>query len=173
VTILALPVAMVVAPDSICLGDTVSLAAFGGTLFKWNSGQATSIIEVFPSITTNYIVTVTDANNCSATATWMLQVEDCTSGVFSAGYISEDVGFQVFPNPVAEYEHLHIVLGEHFSDKIKIELMALDGRVLRTVFREKTAKNMIEILNIEHIDTSFFIRITDGRTSAARLIIKL
>ncbi|MDZ4704909.1 MAG: hypothetical protein SH848_13325, partial [Saprospiraceae bacterium] len=56
----------------ICAGESVTLTGEGlgpNTPFsyQWSNGATTSSITVSPNITTIYIVTVTDANNCSAT----------------------------------------------------------------------------------------------------------
>lgn len=52
--------------QTICLGQSATLTASGGTSFQWNNGLTTSSINVSPSITTTYIVTITN-NGCSAT----------------------------------------------------------------------------------------------------------
>jgi gliding motility-associated-like protein len=58
-------------PDSICVGQQVVLTASGtgGATpyqFVWQNGPATSQYTVSPTINTNYNVTVSDANGCSA-----------------------------------------------------------------------------------------------------------
>jgi len=48
-------------PDTtICLGGTAILTASGGPVFLWNTGDPTAVINVSPTVTTTYIVTVTD-----------------------------------------------------------------------------------------------------------------
>ncbi len=48
-------------PDTtICLGGTATLTASGGPVFLWNTGAPTATITVSPTVTTTYIVTVTD-----------------------------------------------------------------------------------------------------------------
>ena len=63
-------------PDkSICAGGTTTLTASGGLTYSWNPGGATSAsITVQPTSTTNYTVTVTDANGCQATDTTIVNV---------------------------------------------------------------------------------------------------
>jgi len=46
---------------TICIGSAVILSASGGTDYKWNTGDTTTSIVVTPSVTTTYVVTVTDA----------------------------------------------------------------------------------------------------------------
>lgn len=56
-------------PDAdICAGASASLTATGGGTYSWNpTGSSNGIISVSPSLSTNYTVTVTDGNGCSAT----------------------------------------------------------------------------------------------------------
>ncbi|MFC2100992.1 hypothetical protein ACFLRZ_04095, partial [Bacteroidota bacterium] len=60
--------------DTICEGDTVTLSATGGVSYAWSSGQTTATIEVAPTVTTTYIVTVTDQNNCAYSDTLIIVV---------------------------------------------------------------------------------------------------
>ncbi|MEM6297074.1 MAG: choice-of-anchor D domain-containing protein, partial [Bacteroidota bacterium] len=49
-------------------GQSATLTASGGGTYNWSTGETTSVISVSPVTSTNYIVTVTDANGCTATA---------------------------------------------------------------------------------------------------------
>lgn len=59
-----LPVVSVTGNDTICIGDSTVLTASGGGSYSWNVGGNLDSIIVSPSSNTNYIVTVTDSNNC-------------------------------------------------------------------------------------------------------------
>jgi PKD repeat protein len=66
------PITIALSDESICPGDTGSLTAFpsGGTLpytYSWNDPllTTTNVMTDFPTVTTNYEVTVTDANGCT------------------------------------------------------------------------------------------------------------
>ena len=52
---------------SICTGDTIILTATGGTSYEWSTGDNSVSTVVSPAVTTNYTVTVTDANGCKDT----------------------------------------------------------------------------------------------------------
>jgi hypothetical protein len=58
----------------ICNGASAVLTASGGTSYLWSTGASTAAITVAPGATTTYTVTVTNANNCSATATRVITV---------------------------------------------------------------------------------------------------
>lgn len=66
ITIYPLPVAMIV-PDgstTFCLGENVILTATEAQSYIWNSGQTSRSVDITsPGV---YVVTVTDANGCSA-----------------------------------------------------------------------------------------------------------
>ncbi|MBK9737328.1 MAG: hypothetical protein IPO92_21195 [Saprospiraceae bacterium] len=66
VTVNALPVVVITGDEEICSGSTATLAASGGTSYVWSTGATGSVITVSPLSNTNYIVTVTDGNGCSA-----------------------------------------------------------------------------------------------------------
>jgi hypothetical protein len=51
---------------SICNGDQTGLSVNVGTSYIWNNGAVSSSINVAPSVSTTYSVTVTDNNGCSA-----------------------------------------------------------------------------------------------------------
>jgi len=51
----------------VCSTADVTLTAGGGVNYLWNTGASTATITVNPVNTTTYVVTVTDANSCTAT----------------------------------------------------------------------------------------------------------
>lgn len=89
----------------------------------------------------------------------------------------ENLGFQVSPNPVSEEEILNIILESDFSGNVKIEILSLEGRLLKVFEKEKTARvlNIGSVLNPSDIrgNSAFFVRVSDGKTSATRLVVKL
>jgi len=55
-------------PDvHVCSGTSVNIVASGGVTYHWNDNSSTPSITVVPTTVTNYSVTVTDNNGCSAT----------------------------------------------------------------------------------------------------------
>ncbi|MEP7171612.1 MAG: hypothetical protein ABI855_19730, partial [Bacteroidota bacterium] len=70
--------------QSICQGDTATLSASGGVSYLWMPGNDTlSTISVFPAVTTNYIVFVTDTNGCGNSDTVTVAVN--TAPIANAG----------------------------------------------------------------------------------------
>lgn len=71
-----LPNASAGADETICAGETATLTATGGSSYVWNTTETTAAVSVTPANTTTYQVTVTDGNNCSATAAATVTVND-------------------------------------------------------------------------------------------------
>jgi len=67
ISILSLPPANAGNNTAICVGQNAFLTASGGVSYAWNTGGNTATITVSPDSTINYVVTVTDGNECSQT----------------------------------------------------------------------------------------------------------
>jgi len=84
ITVNALPTPTITVVDAsgatnndgtICFGASASLTAAGGTSYSWAPGGATTAaITVSPTATTNYVVTVTNANGCVNTSNTTITV---------------------------------------------------------------------------------------------------
>ncbi|CAN5174954.1 hypothetical protein BH09BAC5_BH09BAC5_20960 [soil metagenome] len=79
ITVNPLPIPTITAnPTAICVGQSASLTATGGTSYNWNGGSLVNASgnpqTVSPVSTTTYTVTATDANGCFANAQLSLTV---------------------------------------------------------------------------------------------------
>jgi uncharacterized protein YodC (DUF2158 family) len=74
VTINPLPVAVITGGGEICAGETSVFTATGGVSYIWSSGETTTSVSVSDDI--ERIVTVTDVNSCSNTASKTLIVNN-------------------------------------------------------------------------------------------------
>jgi len=54
---------------AICIGNSVTLTASGGSTYQWSTNATGSSITVSPTVNTTYSVTGTNSNGCSSTAT--------------------------------------------------------------------------------------------------------
>lgn len=73
VTVNPLPSILTSNDTAICLGDCAQLSASGGSSYTWTPGATLSDSTIFnpvacPTINTTYLVTVTDSNSCTDTA---------------------------------------------------------------------------------------------------------
>jgi len=64
-----LPQIQISGNTSICVGSATVLTAQGGNNYQWNTGATGSVLNINPSQTTAYSVTVSNAQGCSATQT--------------------------------------------------------------------------------------------------------
>lgn len=68
VTVNTNPTASISGASAVCEGTSATLTATGGTSYSWDNSLGNSDqVTVTPANTTTYSVTVTDANNCTAT----------------------------------------------------------------------------------------------------------
>ncbi len=68
------PVANAGISQTICPGNSATLTASGGVGYLWSNGANTNTTTVFPLSSTNYIVTVTNANGCFSKDTVLITV---------------------------------------------------------------------------------------------------
>jgi gliding motility-associated-like protein len=71
-TVNPLPIASIVGDNEICFGENTIFTVNGGVTYLWDTNETTSFITV--SAAREYIVTVTDVNGCTATASRTLTV---------------------------------------------------------------------------------------------------
>ncbi len=70
------PNASVDPKQNICQGESTTITAYGGVSYSWSNGASGATITVSPNTTTNYYVTVTDANGCDDIAITSIVVGD-------------------------------------------------------------------------------------------------
>lgn len=61
-----LPVVTFSGNDTICVGNSTTITASGGSSYSWSSGDLTAAATLSPAVTSTYTVTVTDGNSCEA-----------------------------------------------------------------------------------------------------------
>lgn len=80
---------------------------------------------------------------------------------------------RVSPNPILDGQPLQISWENEITGDLKIEFLALDGRVLHTVFREKTTQAFVERFQVSETWPGVFaVRVLDGNNTATRLVFK-
>jgi hypothetical protein len=68
ITVSPLPTASISGNNALCAGDATTLTATGGGTYLWNDGSTSPSINVAPTGSSVYAVTVTNAQGCTATA---------------------------------------------------------------------------------------------------------
>ena len=80
----ALPLPTISGTTTICDGTITTLNANGGVSYAWNNGSTSSSINISPSSDSTYVVTATDANGCSDTASTLVQVVSNPTGIITS-----------------------------------------------------------------------------------------
>lgn len=75
ITVNPLPSLTVSSDENICLGESVTLTATGTGNLVWSTSETTNSIDVSPTATTTYTVTLTDGNNCSSNGSVTVNVQ--------------------------------------------------------------------------------------------------
>jgi uncharacterized repeat protein (TIGR01451 family) len=132
VTVSLTAAAQISGVDVICAGTNTNLTASGGGTYVWSNGATSSVINVAPGVTTTYIVTVTNTNGCTGTASKVLTVN---------------------PNPVAAISgDQNICLGESTT------LTASGG----ATYLWSTASTSASISVSPAINTTYTVTVTDA-----------
>ena len=82
-TVIPLPEINIDGDFEICEGESTILTASGGTSFLWSNGEITPSITISPQASTNYSVTVTNAENCISADSITIIVHPIPSGAFT------------------------------------------------------------------------------------------
>lgn len=67
------------ATPAVCIGNSVTLTASGGSIYAWSTPANSAATTVSPNTNTTYTVTVTDANSCSTTTSRTVTVNPLPS----------------------------------------------------------------------------------------------
>jgi gliding motility-associated-like protein len=118
--------AATVSPDVIIIqGQSTTLTASGGTNYVWDNGMNGNPITVSPLSTTNYCVTVYDANNCKDTACVTVIVERCSDAgtlylpnAFSPNGDGANDSLQIFYGIPQCVKSFHLVIYNRWGEKV-------------------------------------------------------
>ncbi|MEZ4910998.1 MAG: hypothetical protein R2774_09055 [Saprospiraceae bacterium] len=78
-----LPSGSISGDTEICVGESTTLTASGGSSYTWSTGDSGAIIKVSQSSTTSYIVTVTNDKGCVSTTSVTVIVNPLPNGSIS------------------------------------------------------------------------------------------
>ncbi len=123
ITVNSLPVLSVSSSASVlCNGSVAALVASGAVSYTWTNGPITNTYTVNPGSTTNYTVTATDGNGCTASAAFTQSVSVC-SGINEVLF---GESLEVYPNPFNET----IIIKYNSLSVISAQIIDLTGRVI-------------------------------------------
>lgn len=151
VNVLAIPsVSAASSSNTICSGSSATLSASGASTYVWSSGGTSASEVVTPSITTNYTVTGTAANGCTATAMITQSVVIC-AGVTAHTMANET--WKIYPNPTSG----NIVI--ELSEDSRVMIMDVHGKL---VFDEKISVESTEISLKNFSSGIYYLKISNN-----------
>lgn len=125
----AITVSSSVISNTICNGNSDTLLAGGALSYQWSSNTGMLVgsqVIVSPNVTTTYVVTGTDNNNCSSQTSYVLYVSGCTGLNHLSSAVSE---ISVIPNPF----HEEFLLNTGTNETKTITITDLSGRIILSI----------------------------------------
>ncbi len=104
-TVNALPVVGITGTTAICSGNSAILTGTGATTYSWNTSASTNTISINPVTPTTYSVLGTDANNCSNTATFAVNINSSPTVSVANGTICSGSSFTLNPSGATSYTY--------------------------------------------------------------------
>lgn len=150
-------------------GDQVTLTANSGTTWTWYEGGneigTNQSIDVSPTSTTIYTVTIVDANGCSKTIDITVTV-DQTSGIKESNLSNM---IQIYPNPSKGIFNLSIVLDK--AQDLNIKVYDLIGDLIEEInyTSTNTANYPIDLSGKD--SGTYLIRISGDNDSTTKRIV--
>jgi hypothetical protein len=173
ITVNVIPEVIAEAGDdvTICLDEFTLLTASGGDEYAWSTGETTQTIEVSPSITTEYTVTVFNAIDFDED-TVMVQVDaDCNEDLIDND--PQDFDFHIFPNPASNVVKIRLSGSDILTN---FYLYDITGKLVHRVriSNESSSNTSITPIDIRSLESGvYFIKLVDiNRELTKKLIVK-
>lgn len=170
VTVNPLPNATASANSPLCAGSDLNLYSSGGTSYEWDgpnnfstSTQNPVINSVTANATGNYIVTVTNNQGCSSTASVTIQVLDCSS-IEETNVLSSLI---IYPNPADTY--IQFELPEGLNQTATIYLYSIDGKIISSSIWQNDNLYRLDVSSL-HAGT-YIVQINSGSTRVTKIIL--
>ena len=171
ITVNPLPDANAGNDTAICPGNSIQLNASGGISYSWgppaagvnNPNIANPIVE--PTTTTTYVVTVTDANGCTAAANVTVTVEVCP-GISSIKGNSEVL---IFPNPANGFLNIEVDME---IKQLDIKILNIRGHVVYHNKGDNESGNYTKQVDVSSFAKGvYYLKVTDEVFHAVSKII--
>ena len=100
-----------------------------------------------------------------------------TSSIDIISTINEDKAdttFDVFPNPSSSDQNVNLIIENNFFGNVKIEILSVDGQILRSFDEEKSEFRMETYIDLQSIGPRkvVIVRYTDIFHTKAKLLLK-
>ncbi|WP_400078905.1 T9SS type A sorting domain-containing protein [Winogradskyella sp. R77965] len=157
----------------ICLNETATLTATGGDEYVWSTGEITQTIEVSPTETTDYTVTVFNAldfDEATVTVDVNLNCENDNETSIENGLFS----FDIYPNPAKDLVNVKLSGGALIVSSVHI--YDVTGKLIQStkIENEDLDPSTTRQIDISRLQTGvYFVKLIDmNREIMKRLIVK-
>lgn len=140
--------------QEICLGDVVTLTANGGDEYVWSTGETTQSIQVSPTETTEYTVTVFNALDFDEDTVTVFVDSNCTD---DGGVVEDpidgtelDFEFSVFPNPATEFVDIKLSGSDQLTG---FYIYDITGKL---ILQKRVENESLSVSSTTRIDVSSF-----------------
>lgn len=147
----------------VCIGESATLTASGANTYSWSNGTTTASFVITPTINVlfSYVVTGTDNNNCKASATRTVLVDQCTALNKIEG--NEQFEAKLFPNPASDRMFVQAPVGSHI----------LLINALGAVVFEADSKDSVTEVSLQNLATGvYFVRLSQLQQSKTIKVVK-
>ncbi|WP_299122888.1 T9SS type A sorting domain-containing protein [uncultured Winogradskyella sp.] len=156
---------------TICMDETAVLTATGGDDYVWNTGETTQTIEVSPSITTNYTVTVFNALDFDEASVTVDVDASCVEEGIPIDSDS-DFSFDIFPNPANDVLNVKLSGGALIISAVHI--YDFTGKLIKTTKIENidespSATRQIDISSLQN--GVYFVKLIDIKREVTKKLI--
>jgi len=108
---------------TICIGESVTLTANGGSSYIWSTGEIKKNIQVNPNRTTTYTLSATRGGVTNADKV-TVTVENCNNNIVVDNTIKD---FEMYPNPTTGMLNVKV---SNIEKELFLTLMSLNGSVI-------------------------------------------
>ena len=148
-----------------CEEDETTLTGFGAVSYQWTSNSGVFIgspIPVSPNSTITYTLIGTDANGCSNTTTYELNVTSC---VGLKNVTKTASGISVYPNPNNGAFTVEVVKGSLHS----VELTDVTGRL---ILAKNSVDSKVSFDLSNYSNGIYYVKVSTPNTSEVIKIVK-
>jgi hypothetical protein len=116
---------------SLCKNTSTNIGVYNSSdyIYKWNTLDRTASININPTSTTTYSVTVTNRNGCTASDDIVINVLDCKMSS-EQNNNNNNLDFEIYPNPASDY--IDIVSNIKLTNNLKIDLYNILGILVKS-----------------------------------------
>lgn len=156
----------------ICRGETVILSVTEGESYLWSTGETTQSIEVSPSNTSTYYVTVTNGTSTSNDSVKVF-VSNCNGSpsLDVDNPQNRTIDLSVYPNPTKEIINVKL---SGITNITSIRLFDITGKVLINDAVMINAGDIVKTYNLEDYNRGIYVLTvtSNGYTSTKRIVLK-